>query len=99
MSDPRPGFPINVISATSATGKQVGAGTGGTDIVHLFKANVIEYAADPSDADQNLAETRTDADLQINVRNHFLDGMTIGEKLVVMLGPDGIGVILVWECE
>ena len=94
------GYPIDVISVTTAQAKDVDHYGAGKDRCHTFLASPVEYTV-PSALlpTEHQAETLSDAEHRIEVRNTFDEPMTIGQKLTIMLDADGIGVILVWKCD
>ena len=55
------------------------------------------YDYEPEDAGSVDAEINTDAPT-FKVRNRFPEPMIEDEELTVVVGPDGIGHILVWVC-
>lgn len=95
---PRPGFPMEGIATSTAAAFEEGGGAGGEDVYHFFNATVNVYTDSTVTSgvvQSQLAEQSTET---VRVRNGLNDAIAIGDRIVVMLGADGLGVLLVKLC-
>lgn len=91
-------FPIDVVSTSTALAKEVDHYGTGRDRVYLFNASPVEYTTpDPLGA-PNAQQSEVLTDITYKCRNKYSSNMPIGEKLVIVLGADGIGSVVSWEC-
>jgi len=98
MNQQSSGWPIDVVAKTAGAPKDIDHYGTDLDRVHIFTANPVEYTTpDPVGAiDEQQSKVLTS--IEYKVRNKYSTEVEIGEKLVIVLGADGIGTIVSWEC-
>ena len=94
------GIPFWAISVSACNAKEADTPTAGTDTVHIFEAVPCIDAPVTGNADKVTRTQLVDApEVRVRVKNSFSDAMTIGQKIYIQLGVDGLAEIIVWECE
>lgn len=91
-------FPIDVVSTSFALAKAVDHYGPGLDRVQLFDASPVEYITPDPVGAPNSQQAEVLTDITYKCRNKYSSDMPIGEKLVIVLGADGIGTVVSWEC-
>ncbi|MEO1528064.1 MAG: hypothetical protein AAFX06_21750 [Planctomycetota bacterium] len=94
MYSPAPGFPIEGRAISGCPGRTLNEETGDVTM-HLFQFRPYEY--EPIEGGTQVGRPNEDVGFYF-VRNRFKEEMEDGAELTVMLDAEGIGVILVWEC-
>lgn len=86
---------LDVVSTTTAPARVDDAE--GYDC-HLFEAKIVDYRT-PDPVNEPLKQRgKFITGKTIKVRNRFKQEMPVDQHLTVLVGHDGIGVVLVWEC-
>ena len=93
--------PFWVESISGAAALEVDADGSGKHGITWFKAVPMQFTkADGAESFNEVMEKLdTTATNQIEVRNTFQENMTAGERLLIELDENGIGNIIVWECD
>lgn len=100
MNQPKPGFPMEAVATSTAAAYEAGVGTGGEDRFHFFNARpfITTESTVASGVVQSELRDTTDAE-EFRVRNVLDEDILVGDRVVFMLGADGLGVLLVKLCE
>lgn len=95
-----PGYPIDVVAATGAQARELNAYGSNKHKCHIFTAWPVSYSLpNPSFPTRQQSELlNSNEAFLIKIRNTFDDPVEVGDEFTIALGPDGIGVILVWKC-
>ena len=100
MTFPMPGFPFEAIATSTALAFEAGAGPGGEDKFYFFDAEPIEYTESNVSAgvvQWQYGEPSTGN--SVRVRNAINQDIVVGDRVVIMLDANGLGVLLVLLCE
>ncbi|QEF98144.1 hypothetical protein Mal15_21920 [Stieleria maiorica] len=97
--NPRPGFAFEAIATSTALAFEEGAGPDGEDKFYFFNAKPIEYTESNVSAGvvQWQYGEQSTAD-PVRTRNAINNNIVVGDRLVIMLGADGLGIVLVKLC-
>lgn len=99
MIGPRPGFPFEAIATSAASAFEEAVGPGGEDKFHFFDAEPIEYTE--SNVSVGVVQWQygePSTGNTVRCRNGINTGISIGDRLVIMLDANGLGIVLVLLC-
>ena len=99
MKGPRVGFPIDCVAVTEADGRTEDT-ENDTFEFSFFDAKPYRVVSQTITGDQIESETcELDASITFRVRNRLKLPIEIGAELTILPGADGIGVMVVLECD
>lgn len=98
MRSPSPGFVMEGVATSGCDGRVDGVPPSDADTFYFFDFAPFEMltstGADGS-VDSQLMQPVAET---IRCRNSFSDAVSIGDRMTIIIGADGLGVILVFQC-
>ena len=91
------GWPIDCVAQTLGKARIKNGWGIGVDRIFLFYVIPTEYTTPSGTVYADQAATPT-AGVTYICRNKYFTEIEVGDQLVIILGADGIGTVVSWEC-